>query len=71
MTTVAQMIEALQKFPPDAEVECMKEVTRGFDTYNAMKPVDLDFTVIDYTSDADRIKYPNMAGKTLILIDAV
>lgn len=71
MTTVAQMIEALQNFPADAEVECMKEVTRGFNTYNAMKPVDVNFTWVDYTSAALRVKYPHMAGKTLIFIDAI
>lgn len=69
MTTVAQMIEWMKTLPQDAEVECGVEVTKGYDTWMAMKPVDIsDCDVIDYTSEEDRAKYPAMAGKTLVMI---
>lgn len=69
MTTVAQMIEWMKTLPQDAEVECGVEVTKGYDTWMAMKPVDIsDCVVIDYTSPEDREKYPVMAGKTLVMI---
>ena len=69
MTTVAQMIEWMKTLPQDAEVECGVEVTKGYDTWMAMKPVDIsDCCVIDYTSEEDRAKYPAMAGKTLVMI---
>lgn len=69
MTTVAQMIEWMKTLPPDAEVECGVEVTKGHDTYMAMKPVCIpSCDVLDYTSEEDRVKYPAMAGRTLVLI---
>ena len=69
MTTVAQMIEWMKTLPQDAEVECGVEVTDGLGTYMTMKPVDIGYaTVIDYTSEADRAKYPNMAGRVLVMI---
>lgn len=70
-TTVREMIAFFQTMNPDAEVECGKEVTKGYDTYMSMEPVDIgDCTVCDYTSEADRVKYPHMAGKTIVFIKA-
>jgi hypothetical protein len=69
MTTVAQMIEWMKTLPQDAEVECGVEVTKGWETYMEMRPVDIfECDVLDYTSAADREKWPAMAGKTLIMI---
>ncbi len=69
MTTVAEMIEWLKTLPQDAEVECGVEVTKGYDTWMAMKPVDIpSCDVFSYTSAEDREKYPHMAGKTLVMI---
>ena len=69
MTTVAQMIEWMKTLPQDAEVECGVEVTKGYDTYMSMQSVDIEAcNVYDYTSAADRAMYPNMAGKTLVMI---
>jgi hypothetical protein len=63
------MIEWMKTLPPDAEVECGVEVTKGYSTYMEMKPVDIeDSYVVDYTSEADRVKYPAMAGKVLVMI---
>lgn len=70
MTTVAQMIEFFKTMPQDAEVECGVEVSRGYETYMVMSPVDIDgFSVYDYTSEEDRVKYPKMAGKIIIMIN--
>lgn len=72
MATVAQMIEFFKTMPQDAEVECGVEVSRGYETYMGMSPVDIDgFSVYDYTSEEDRVKYPKMAGKTIIFINGV
>ena len=69
MTTVAQMIEWMKTMPQDAEVECGVEVTKVYDTYMAMVPVDIESCdVISYTSEEDRAKYPNIAGKTFVMI---
>jgi len=69
MTTVAQMIEWLKTLPQDAEVECGVEVTKGYDTWMEMKSVDIEACdVLDYTSEEDRVKYPAMAGKTVVMI---
>ena len=69
MTTVAEMIEWLKTLPQDAEVECGVEVTKGYDTWMEMRPVDIKACdVFDYTSEQDRAKYPAMAGKTLVMI---
>ena len=69
MTTVAQMIEWMKTLPQDAEVECGVEHTKGYETYMSMEPVDIEACdVIDYTSEADREKYPTMAGKTFVMI---
>lgn len=69
MTTVAQMIEWMKTLPPDAEVECGVEVTKGYETYMKMAHVDIEACdVIDFTSPEDREKYPKMAGKTLVMI---
>ncbi len=69
MTTVAQMIEWLKTLPQDAEVECGVEVTKGYGTWMEMKSVDIEACdVLDYTSEEDRVKYPAMAGKTVVMI---
>jgi hypothetical protein len=69
MTTVAQMIEWMKTMPQDAEVECGVEVTKGYETYMSMEPVSIEACdVIRYTSPEDRAKYPNMAGKTFVMI---
>jgi hypothetical protein len=69
MATVAQMIEWMQTLPQDAEVECGVEESGGYQTYMRMVPVDIEACdVFDYTSPADREKYPAMAGKTLVMI---
>ena len=69
MTTVAQMIEWMQTLPQDAEVECGVEVRKSYETYFTTAPVDIESCdVISYTSDEDRAKYPNMAGKTFVMI---
>jgi hypothetical protein len=69
MTTIAQMIEWMKTLPQDAEVECGVEVSKDWSTYMIMKPVDIEACdVLDYTSEADREKYPHMAGKTFIMI---
>jgi len=66
MTTVAQMIEWMKTLPQDAEVECGSENSRWS---GSMKPVDIEnCDVLRYTSEEDRAKYPNMAGKTLVMI---
>jgi hypothetical protein len=55
MATVAEMMEFLSKFPPDAIVECRKEVTRGYQTYTVVEPVDIkSCSVCDYTSSHKR-----------------
>ena len=69
MTTVAQMIEWMKTLPQDAEVECGVEVTKGCDTYMSMKPVDIEECgVISYAGEADRVKYPQMNGRTFVKI---
>lgn len=69
MATVAQMIEWMKTLPQDAEVECGVEVTKGYDTWMEMKPVDISACdVLDYTSEADRAQFPTMAGRTLVMI---
>ena len=69
MTTVAQMIEWMKTLPQDAEVECGVEVTGGYANYMTMKPVDIEACyVLSYTSEHDYEKYPNMAGKTFVMI---
>ena len=69
MTTVAQMIEWMKTLPQDAIVECGVEVTKGYETYMSMEPVDIEACdVLNYTSEADRAKYPTMAGKVLVMI---
>ena len=70
MTTVAQMIEWMKTLPQDAEVECGATGQHGFyERYKVMRPVDIEgCTVVDYTSEADSAKYPNMAGKVIVMI---
>ena len=69
MTTVAQMIEWMKTLPQDAEVECGVEVTGNFYAWMEMKSVDIEACdVLDYTSEEDRVKYPAMAGKTVVMI---
>lgn len=56
-TTVAQMIEWMKTMPQDAEVECGVEVTRGYETYMRMKPVDIEAcNVYDRTNQEGEIK---------------
>ena len=69
MATVAQMIEWMKTLPQDAEVECGVEVTKGYNTYMSMEPVDIEACdVLDYSSPENRRKYPAMAGKTFVMI---
>jgi hypothetical protein len=69
MTTVAEMIEWMKTLPQDAEVECGVEVTKSYDTWMEMRPVQIsDCDLFDYTSEEDRVKYPRMAGKCLVMI---
>lgn len=69
MTTVAQMIEWMKTLPQDAEVECGVEMNGGYSNFMTMRPVDINACdVFDYTSEADRAKYPKMAGKVIVRI---
>ena len=71
MTTVAQLIAKLQFLPQDAEIECGKEDRTSYESVMVYAPVDLDdFIICDYTSEADKAKYPHMAGKVIVLINA-
>lgn len=42
MTTVAQLIERLKQFPPDAEVESLAEICRFHEIVSEWRPVDID-----------------------------
>lgn len=69
MTTVAQMIEWMKTLPQDALVECGAERTKSYETYMKMVPVDIEACdVLDFTGEADRVKYPKVAGKTFVMI---
>ena len=69
MTTVAQMIEWMKTLPQDAEVECGVEESKGYATYMKMVPVDIESCdVFDYTSEEDRMKYPTMGSRVLVMI---
>jgi len=69
MTTVAQMIEWMKTLPQDAEVQCGVEESSGYERYMVHRPVDIEScSVFDYKSEADRAKYPKMAGKVIIQI---
>ena len=69
MATVAQMIEWLKTLPQDAQVDCGVETSKGYVTYMRMAPVDIEACdVFEYTSEADRAKYPFYAGKTFVVI---
>jgi len=69
MTTVAQMIEWMKTLPQDAEVECGVGRTEGYETYMSMEPVDIEACdVEDYTSEANRARFPDMAGKVFVTI---
>ena len=71
MTTVAQMIEWMKTLPQDAEVECGFEERGSYESYMVFRPVDIEgCTVLDYTSEEDRKKYPTRAGKTFVWIEA-
>jgi hypothetical protein len=72
MTTVSEIIEALSKFPMDAEIECGYEVIKHWETYMEHGPVDVtDFTVCDYTSESNAKNHPKMAGRFIVIINAV
>lgn len=65
-TTVAQMIEWLKTLPQDAEVECGVEVTCGYSTAMAMRPVDFECSsVLDY-SGPEYEKYRYIRGKKIV-----
>ena len=69
MTTVAQMIEWMKTLPQDAEVECGREFTKDYSTYMDFVSVDInDCSVIDYTSEDSRDRYPQVAGKVFVVI---
>ena len=71
MTTVAQMIEWMKTLPQDAEVECGFEERGSYESYMVFRPVDIEgCTILDYTSEEDRAKYPTRAGKTIVYIEA-
>jgi len=42
MTIVQQLIDKLSELPPDAKVEVLKEVFRGFDNFIEWTPLDID-----------------------------
>lgn len=66
MTTVAQMIELFKTMPQDAKVVCTvkkRGVTKVQVTFSIS-----DCSVLDYTSEEDRAKYPHTSGKTIIMI---
>lgn len=65
MATVAQMIEWLKTLPQDAQVECGVEVTKGYDTYMAMRPVNIEYSdVFDYTGE--QYKDSIVFGKVIV-----
>lgn len=69
MTTVAQMIDWLKTLPQDAEVECGKEVTVGYQTYMLHREVVLEGCyVFDYT-DPKWADSP-VAGKVIVQLNA-
>ncbi len=69
MTTVAQMIEWMKTLPQDAEVECGVEEINGYSSYMTMRPVDIEgCSVINYTSEDSRARYPNVAGKVFVVL---
>ena len=69
MTTVAQMIEWMKTLPQDAEVECGVSHTVAYETYMSMDPVDIEACdVLRYTSEEDRARFPELAGKTFVII---
>ena len=69
MTTVAQMIEWMKTLPQDAEVQCGVEVTKGYDTWMTYKPVKIEHCdLFDYSSEEDRVKYPQMNGVKVVHI---
>jgi hypothetical protein len=69
MTTVAQMIEWMKTIPQDAEVKCGVEVTKGYDTWMAMKPVDIECcNVFDYSDEESRKMFPEMGGRVVVMI---
>jgi hypothetical protein len=69
MTTVAQMIEWMKTLPQDAEVECGVQVSRGYETHMTMQSVDIECCyTLDYRDPLHQRKYPEMAGKVLVMI---
>ena len=64
------MIEWMKTLPQDAEVECGVEKLRGFDIRMVHRPVDIECCeVYDFTSEEDRIRFPDRAGKTIVYIE--
>ena len=70
--TVADLIAALLKLPQDAKVKCRREYDCGYAMSTEYAPVDIEYGVVlfDYTDDESRAKYPTMAGKKFVCIDA-
>lgn len=66
MATVAQMIEWMKTLPQDAQVECGVEVTKGYDTYMAMRPINIEYSdVFDYKDEIYK-DYPHVYGKVIV-----
>lgn len=71
MATVKEMIEWLNTLPQDAEVLCGEEDFCGYDLRMVHSPVDLDSCKVnDFTSEEDRKKFPDMAGRIVVVISA-
>lgn len=68
--TVADLVAALLKLPQDAEVECKKDVSCGYDNYTEFRAVDIEYgiTLFDYTDP----KYAGRAvfGRKFVQIEA-
>jgi len=70
-TTASQLIKWLQTLPQDAEIEVGDERSNGSERWMEMRPLHIEScTVISYTSPEDRVKYPLMAGRTLVMLCA-
>ncbi len=73
--TVANLVEALLKLPPDAIVEVSKavDVMGGYATIIEHHPIDIEDTILhDFTVPPynDPIRYPRMAGKKIVCLHA-
>ena len=69
MTTVAQMIEWMKTLPQDTVVVCGIERTKSYETWMEFVPVDISACdLYDYTSEEDRVKYPDMVSRRIVMI---